>query len=309
LDGVALEEIQAVEAMPKCWADRAIMFSVVALVAWAIIGLPIYYSFSGLSYYGPALQQTSQQVANGTQTGGNWLTKDAAGFFTFLLVVVGCFQVCLFLWQLWLIRESLDDAKISAEAAKEAADAAREGAKAARDSADIAKLAMTASERAYVHFNGLRWISHRNLSDGSVFWRLRPQWINSGNTPTRHLRCYIHYEIRGNELPIDYPFTPEPHPEIPTLIAPNGIIESAHRDITGADLVAIRERTKHLYVWGIARYRDVFPGTPERITKFCVSIDAIMGNPLEEWNEKTNNVDLRFVNYPRHNCTDEDCEE
>jgi len=89
--------------MPRCWADRAIMFSIIALVVWAIIGLPVYNSFS------PA----------------NWLTKDAAGFFTFLLVVVGCFQIGLFLWQLRLIRESLDDAKIAADAAKQSADATK----------------------------------------------------------------------------------------------------------------------------------------------------------------------------------------
>jgi hypothetical protein len=280
------------------------MFSVIALVAWAIIGLPVYYSFSRPGY-SPTLQQT-----NGTQTEGNWLTKDAAGFFTFLLVVVGCFQVGLFLWQLRLIRESLDDAKISAEAAKEAADAAKDGAAASRESADVAKLSMVASDRAYIHHNGCRWISHRHSADGHVFWRIRPIWINSGNTPTRRLRLYAHYELRNDELPADYNFVPDPTIATPpATIAPKGIVESGSHDYDGSDLVAISEKKKFFYIWGVARYRDVFPGTPEHVTKFCVQASIVTGNPLEPWNEKENQVDMGFLHYSRHNCTDEDCEE
>src|SRR5690349_16607642 len=99
--------------MPKCWIDRLIIFAVTGLVAWGIIGLPTLQLFP----------------TSGSEE--HWLTKDAAGFFTFLLVVVGLAQVSLFLWQLWLIRETLEDTKI-------AADAAKVGAQAARDSADTA---------------------------------------------------------------------------------------------------------------------------------------------------------------------------
>jgi|SRR5581483_9149365 hypothetical protein len=58
---------------------------------------------------------------------------------------------------------------------------------------------MIASERAYVHLNQIRWISHRSTKDDRIFWRIRPQWINSGNTLTRRLRVYVHYELRDNE--------------------------------------------------------------------------------------------------------------
>src|ERR1051325_5248667 len=102
--------------MPKCWSDRLIMFCTIGLVAWGIIGLPALSSLSGPRNQ-PAGAQTHQQAANSPSTEEPWLTKDAAGFFTFLLVVVGGFQAGLFLWQLWLIRESLDDARIAADAA------------------------------------------------------------------------------------------------------------------------------------------------------------------------------------------------
>jgi hypothetical protein len=62
--------------------------------------------------------------------GTTWLTKDAAGFFTFALVIVGGLQAIMFLAQLRLIRESLTPAKEAADAAKEAAVAAKLNAEA-----------------------------------------------------------------------------------------------------------------------------------------------------------------------------------
>jgi hypothetical protein len=55
---------------------------------------------------------------------GQWITHDAAGFFTLLLVVVGVFQLGLFYYQLRLIRESLEDARVAADAATKSANAA-----------------------------------------------------------------------------------------------------------------------------------------------------------------------------------------
>jgi len=167
--------------MSKFCADRVIIFSVVGLVAWAIIGLPTF------NFFTRATNEAATYL---------WLTKDAAGLFTFWLAVFAGAQALLFLWQLWLIRESLNDAKIAAEAASE-------GAKAARESADTAKLAMVSESRAYVYYNGCRWISHRDIGNGHIFWRIRPCWINSGNTPTRQMRVYVHYELLDAELPPD----------------------------------------------------------------------------------------------------------
>jgi hypothetical protein len=50
--------------------------------------------------------------------GSTWLTKDASGFFTFALAIVGVLQALLFWRQLKLIRESLVPAKEAAESAK-----------------------------------------------------------------------------------------------------------------------------------------------------------------------------------------------
>jgi hypothetical protein len=279
---------------------------------WLVLGFALGGSFVWATTE-PVNQEPNQPPTKTTSSKAEseqpWLTKDAAGFFTFLLVIVGGAQLLLFVWQLWLIRESLDDARIAADAAKESADAAKIGAQATRDHADIARVGMIASERAYVHHSGFRWISHRDPADDHVFWRIRPRWINGGNTPTRQAYVYVQYEFRDNELPPDFAFVPPPFIPIPALMGPKGIVESGHWDLNADDLKAIRDGKKHFYVWGIARYRDVFPGTPVRITRFCAFIDAVTGNPFDEWDEKTNAVEIRFATYHRHNCADEDCDE
>jgi hypothetical protein len=158
--------------------------------------------------------------------------------------------------------------------------------------------------RAYVHYNGCRWTSHPEKNMIPSYWRLRPYWINSGNTPTRRLWVYTHYEILDNPLVADYKFIPDENKRRPAMIAPHGEIESESRDFSGDELVAIKQRRKHLYVWGIARYRDVFPNTIEHVTKFCVVAD-ISGHLLET---TANPRDILFATHDSHNCADEDCE-
>jgi hypothetical protein len=293
-------------AMPKNWTDRAIMFSVIGLVAWAIIGIPLY-DWISVASDEPANRHSAQQPANSTHNEDRWLTKDAAGFFTFLLVIIGGFQVGLFLWQLQIISASLDDAKIAAEAAKEGADAAKEGAQATRDSVDVSRFSSAASNRAYIFFNGCRWISHRENDTSPVFWRIRPRWVNGGNTPPRNLNVYVHYTLRDDPLPTDYEFVQTETSQRPALLPPKGEIESQPYDCWGTDLLAVKNGTKHFYIWGTARYRDIFPGTPERVTKFCVYASAVTGDPTSPWHADNNPMEIAFVTYERHNCADEDC--
>lgn len=213
---------------------------------------------------------------------------------TALLVLVAASQAALFVWQLGLMREAADDAKTAANAS--------------RESADTAKLSMIASERAYVHHNGCRWVSHRDPANQGIFWRIRPRWINSGNTPTRKLNVFIRYELTDKPITENFAFTIDESAPVPAALAPKGIIESASYDIHAADLAAVRDGTKHFYILGIARYGAPFPDTPRYVTRFCVVADIVTGDPAQMWNEATNPVEIRFRTYGWHNCADEDCE-
>jgi hypothetical protein len=121
---------------------------------------------------------------------------DRLAWLTLLLFCAAVGQIALFWVQLRYMRVGTKDTGIAAGAAQ--------------TSADIARMSMVASDRAYVHHNGCRWISHRNTRDGHIFWRIRPRWINSGNTPTRRLDVRIQYELLDQLLDNKYAFSIDP---------------------------------------------------------------------------------------------------
>lgn len=281
-----------------------IMFTIAVLATGLAIGASNSIWIEKKVSYG----DTPGEAPKSAESPQPWLMKDASGFFTLALVIVGSFQLGLFVWQLWLIRESLVDAKIAAEAAKETADAVKSGSGAAQDSANIARLSMIASDRAYIHYSGCRWTSHRQDKNSPIFWRIRAIWKNSGNTPPRNLRVYTQFELLDAPLPDDYQFIQQVHTEVPAVLPPKGEIFGSWRDFTGAEVAAVKEHKKFLYVWGIVQYRDVFPDTPPRITKFCNMAALVTGIPTLAWDEKTNPLDLGLMTFSWHNCADDDCD-
>jgi hypothetical protein len=130
-----------------------------ALLAVAIFALGAAF----WSAQNPSQPTQPQSTANGTNEKNqrqqheglwDWITHDAAGFFTLWLVGGG--QLALFYVQLRIIRKSLDDAKIAADAAKDAANAAK----------DQVKLART----EFIATHRPRLIVHEVYIDGGRIW-------------------------------------------------------------------------------------------------------------------------------------------
>ncbi len=112
-----------------------------------------------------------------------------------------------------------------------------------RRAGNTAEQAMIVSSRAYVHYAGCIWISHRAWQDQHLFWRIRPTWLNSGNTPTRNLVVLVNYQLCDNPLPSDFDYTiAQTGPRVPTGIAPRNKIESWAYDLNGADLRGSRRK-------------------------------------------------------------------
>ena len=110
--------------------------------------------------------------------GSTWLTKDAAGFFTFILVCVGGIQAWFFWIQLRLIRQSLDDAKMAAVAAERAA-------KATEDAVELSRQTAERQLRAYVHTVGKDFLVQGVDSDRFVN---KFSVVNAGQTPAYKLK-------------------------------------------------------------------------------------------------------------------------
>jgi hypothetical protein len=213
---------------------------------------------------------------------GNWITRDASGFFTMCLVIVGFGQAGLFIWQLNLIREGLVEGK-------ESADAANLSAQIADDSLNLSREVAQRQLRAYVT-GGPKFIySFTPTSNVRCEVYLR----NDGVTPafdTRH-RSAIGAFIEP--LPDGFKF-----PDIETIWSPFFVIfprdtfqgTSSRSSFSTEEIELIKTGTKRIYIWGEILYSDAFG--IDHFTRFYsrVAYDAEM---LEKLASNYQPTDLR----------------
>ena len=184
------------------------------------------------------------------------IDRDLAGYtgwqaiFTLVLIVVGIFQLGLFIWQLRLIRKSLADTKIAAQAAKINADAALEQAK-----------AITLSERAYVG------MSHTQpgliqLPPPDSGYKVEMEIRNVGRTPATItdvvLDVSVLDETESLAAILKYPVNaPELAPEI-FLYADGFFFAERRFPISGDVMDDIQTHKKTLILFGYVDYIDQF---------------------------------------------------
>jgi hypothetical protein len=129
------------------------------------------------------------------------------------------------------------------------------------------------------------------------------RWTNIGNLPTRDLRNHIDYRIVDGQLPDNFEFPDDAPPILSeALLVPKQVISGPYIprdwDITADQIASIRTGEKNLYIFGWAKYFDGFPGTPERVTKFCYLVRP----------STTFDPPFAFFPHHQHNCADEDCD-
>jgi hypothetical protein len=192
----------------------------------------------------------------------------------------------------------------------------------AKKAGGIAEQSMIASQRAFVFAKGFSqyWEESSEPSqEGQYCWRFRPQWENSGSTPTRDLALYTNCSLRDTPLPRGFAFhaaTPSEDEIGRGLIPPKSMLEGGigprlpEPPVTPADIIAIQNGKKYLYLWGFALYRDVFSGDKAHITRFCWGI-TITGNPTlyAPLSERGRPGSLLFGNlhHIEGNCADDEC--
>jgi flagellar basal body-associated protein FliL len=241
-------------AMPKTADGRIALVALIAIAVWLLIGLPLIYLPAGAGFWG-------------------WLSKDASGFFTFLLLIVGAAQLVLFWYQLRLIRISLEDTKMTAIAAADAATASSRQADAAEQS--LAKI-----ERPYIFVHSVSAL-HVDKIDGfgRVFYELRVTYsvANHGKIPAIIGRPQVSLSVSpepraSTNLSYDHPLFVSP------VLAPGEVrtgIEETHPwygevylDGFGKPWPRLDEQ---LWFWAIIPYRGPF--TDHHETRLCLLYD------------------------------------
>ena len=163
--------------------------------------------------------------------------------------------------------------------------------------------------RAYLTIEQFSYVSHLDTINNAIWWSIHPVWRNTGATPTSALFLNTNSALSDQKLPDNFDFLDAPGESIKMVIGAHLSITASLIKITGADLVAVRDGTKFFYIWGWAKYKDGFPNTPERITRFCNHITHVTGNPTYHYNRETNPIEITFSFYKENNCIDDGCQE
>lgn len=179
-----------------------------------------------------------------------------AALFAAGAVLVAIAQVILFAWQLGLMREGIKDAS-------DAAKAAGDSAKAALGTLDV----MQTSGRAFVFLTHveMRAIKSKNCDKVERFLFIF-HWQNSGSTGTKSLFAQQNFTAISGDLPKDFAY---PYQGAPVLmpIGPTATVQGDPIEIPLADMEAVSQNRKNVYLWGRVDYHDVF-GKP-RFTQTC----------------------------------------
>ena len=136
--------------------------------------------------------------------------------------------------------------------------------------------ALVADKRAFVFAEGLFSSWENGEKTGSYNWRFHPVWKNSGDTPTKNLVIHSHCEVRDALLPDEFDFSYETDKVGGGLLGPKVSAQGGQAPqrpeaaITPQDLIDAQEGRKFIYLWGWAKYNDVFPGTPRHVTRILL---------------------------------------
>jgi hypothetical protein len=165
---------------------------------------------------------------------------------------------------------------------------------------DISRKNMEAVQRAFVFVKKTDIFADKDGSTGQVIaWRFRPTWENSGTTPTRQLELYGGAIWQPAELDKGYAF-PGQIDSVPLVLGPKAIIWAKDISIPVSKIQAAHNGALHVYIFGAAKYRDVFDDTPPHITRFCTKI-TVDGDPTNA------TAKIWLGAHFEHNCADEDC--
>jgi hypothetical protein len=214
-----------------------------------------------------------------------WLIHDAAGFFTASLCVIGAVQLALFFWQLRLIRTSLNDAKISADAAADAAKAASRQARVAEET--LAKI-----ERPYLYAIKVEGITVSNetdmFEDGRVWLEVEYSVVNHGKIPAiieepRAGLSVFSEPLRPSRLGFDNDLVVDP------ILAPGEVRLQSER-LEWNDFTATEDDPnapffgkKELWFWVIIPYRGPFSQDHE--IRKCWRYDIGTGRFIGPWGD------------------------
>jgi len=176
--------------------------------------------------------------------------------------------------------------------------------------ADIAKESLIVGNGAFVFVIDFVWTwetAPDDLLGDPITYTFRPVWQNSGNTQTKNMVTMVAIELSDSIISDQFDFTAAKTATQPALIGPKSQIRGGtERPITAAEMVEVAAGKKFLYLWGWARYEDIFPDTKPHLTRYCTQVRAA-GDLLSRPAKDRPGAFIHFSIHPRGNCADDEC--
>ncbi len=263
--------------LKKFFAIASVVF--LAGVVSAFVWLQIEIQSSG---HQPTKAQATEQRANTKERHvqdrafGNWVTHDAAGFFTLWLVIVGALQLGLFAWQLLYMSKGVKDASVAANAAKDASIAARQTVETMERNARI-------QLRAYLVAEPFKVIDFEPDKITSAKIAIR----NVGQTPAHDVIMATTVEVAKHPLlPIEYPtlkeLQNEPNSREGFFANEITVTKEAKRYFSQPEIDDVIKTEARLYIGGRIYYKDVFQADHHTDFLFmCYGENTRTMNPLQ----------------------------
>jgi hypothetical protein len=166
----------------------------------------------------------------------------------------------------------------------------------------VSRDSLIATQRAQVYLKDVDWKHHQAGTVGvgpkRYTFTIRPVLENFGPTPTRDMTVVCSWKLVDKPLEVGSEFLHVAQP-LPSHIGPHGSITAYWARITDDQMVAIQRGEVFFYIWGEAKYRDVFPNTPEHTTRFCRQMVNVFGNPRDP-----DTLRVGFFIHPEYNSAD-----
>ncbi len=279
----------------------------------------------------PTINAPSHRNGDEQGSGDNRSSRRTLEILGSLITVAATIAIAIFTFTLSRSTKKLwQEAITSGKTAKDAADAIGVVASAMASNVELLRTTVntnkeiaarqkTATElqlRAFVFPIDLIQLWEQIPGTELFAWRFSPTWKNTGNTPTKRLVTHTSGELRDSPFPAeiikgtssDTGFGLIP----PGVTVRGGQAPGVGRSaISPEDILDIQSGKKAFYLFGWAKYFDVFEGTPMHITRFCWRITCV-GDPFHFVPNSTNPTEMLRFNYLIHdtgNCADEECEQ
>ena len=173
----------------------------------------------------------------------------------------------------WFVKRTL-------AATLEAVKDTRKATVAVQEANEIAREGIEKQSRAYVYPEGPFPAIRQDNANQNFGWGFAVNWKNSGNTPALSESMLIWVEVVDGVLPMDFQFDRTADDHVSAVFGPNMALSSVHAWVSAGGIKKVFAGEKTLYLWGWVKYRDVFPATPERQTRFCYRL-SVTGDPTK----------------------------